>query len=208
MAASQTPTPARKRPGVRLENFYQSYSNKSIEGLDGPLCVQIYLQSLIRTNKNDIQSIVELPEGQDLDVWLYEHLRQFCLELNLLLAELDGECTPITCPEMRSREWQYLCAAHPSAQSCIAIDYMYHTLDGACALLNSNKYFPSRISISPGSTNNFTSICRRLYRLFSHTYNHHRDVFDNFENSTSLYARFLIFVREYQLVPEELITIE
>ena len=29
----------------------------------------------------------------------------------------------------------------------IFIDYTRHTLDGAACLLNSNKYFPSRVSI-------------------------------------------------------------
>lgn len=30
-------------------------------------------------------------------------------------------------------------------QQCPAIDYTRHTLDGAACLLNSNKYFPSRL---------------------------------------------------------------
>jgi hypothetical protein len=75
-------------------------------------------------------------------------------------------------------EWLYLCAAHKTPKECCAIDYIIHTLDGTAALLNSDKYFPSRVSISESSLKYFQSIARRLYRVFSHAYFHHRDLFD------------------------------
>ena len=49
-----------------------------------------------------------------------------------------------------------------------------HTLDGAACLLNSNKYFPSRVSIKESSVAKLGSVCRRVYRIFSHAYFHHR----------------------------------
>lgn len=42
-------------------------------------------------------------------------------------------------------QWIFLCAAHKQPRECSAIDYTRHTLDGAACLLNSNKYFPSRL---------------------------------------------------------------
>jgi hypothetical protein len=36
------------------------------------------------------------PELQDEGVWKYEHLRQFCMELNGLAVALQGECQPDT----------------------------------------------------------------------------------------------------------------
>jgi len=64
---------------------------------------------------------------------------------------------------------------------CSAIDYTRHTLDGAAALLNSNRYFPSRITIKESSIAKIGSVCRRIYRIFSHAYFHHRALFDLFE---------------------------
>ena len=59
-----------------------------------------------------------------------------------------------------------------------------HTLDGAACLLNSNKYFPSRVSIKESSVAKLGSVCRRVYRIFSHAYFHHRWI-DNTDDRTS-----------------------
>ncbi|KAI9350894.1 Mob1/phocein [Obelidium mucronatum] len=104
----------------------------------------------------------------------------------MLLPECRPECAD--CQEMKAGEWQYLCAAHPSPQPCSAIDYIIHTLDSTTALLNNTKLFPSRI--------------------FAHAWFHHRLVFDEFENETHLYKRFLyLSTIEFQLVPDKLVTI-
>ena len=68
---------------------------------------------------------------------------------------------------------------------CPAIDYTRHTLDGAACLLNSNKYFPSRVSIKESSVAKLGSVCRRVYRIFSHAYFHHRSLFDEYEVSST-----------------------
>ncbi|KAJ3327690.1 hypothetical protein HDU76_011306 [Blyttiomyces sp. JEL0837] len=147
--------------------------------MDSSFAVQMYIQSQIRKNPEDFDAIVAMPLDQDPAVWQYEHLRQVCLQLNQLVVLLAPECTPQTCNEMKAGEWQYLCAAHQSPQTCAAMDYIVHTLDGATALLNSNKYFPSRSK------------------------------FDEFENETHLYARFQLFSTKYfKLIPNNLITIE
>lgn len=74
------------------------------------------------------------------------YFRQFCMELNGLAVRLQGECQPETCTQMTATEqWIFLCAAHKTPKECPAIDYTRHTLDGAACLLNSNKYFPSRL---------------------------------------------------------------
>ena len=89
--------------------------------------------------------ILTMPDAQDEGVWKYEHLRQFCMELNGLAVRLQKECHPETCTQMTATEqWIFLCAAHKTPKECPAIDYTRHTLDGAACLLNSNKYFPSR----------------------------------------------------------------
>ena len=47
------------------------------------------------------------------------------------------------------------------------------------------------------------SVCRRVYRIFSHAYFHHRSIFDDFENETFLCRRFTQFVTKYNLMPKD-----
>jgi hypothetical protein len=78
-------------------------------------------------------------------------------------------------------QWIFLCAAHKSPKECPAIDYTRHTLDGAALLLNSSKYFPSRVSMKQTSVAKLGSISRRVYRIFSHAFYHHKHIFLDFE---------------------------
>ncbi|KAI7872568.1 Mob1/phocein [Spinellus fusiger] len=202
----QRHTLRRLYPGTRLENTF-AWPVESLDALDSSFNVQEYLQQTIRTHRNQVDMLVELPKGIDDDVWQYEHLRQICLELGLLVVALAPECTVEHCPDMKADGWQYLCAAHPATQSCPAFDYIIHTLDGATVLLNNTKYFPSRISVPEPSLKHFQSIARRIYRIFAHAYGHHREVYEFFENETFLYARFSLLFRKYELVPPSLVTI-
>lgn len=101
-------------------------------------------------------------------------------------------------------EWLYLCAAHKNPKECCAIDYIIHTLDGTAALLNSDKCFPSRVSIPESSLKYFQSITRRLYRIFSHAFFHHRELFDQIENEHHLCDRFVKFSNLFKLIPKKL----
>ena len=80
-------------------------------------------------------------------------------------------------------EWLFLCAVHEKAKECSAIDYMIHTLDWATTQLHSSKNFTSRVLITNGQLGTLRDIVRRLYRLFAHTYFHHKEVFLEFEVS-------------------------
>ena len=72
----------------------------------------------------DVEHILSAPETQDEGVWKYEHLRQFCMELNGLAVRLQAECRPDTCSQMTATEqWIFLCAAHKTPKECPAIDY-------------------------------------------------------------------------------------
>ncbi|XP_030199400.1 MOB-like protein phocein isoform X3 [Gadus morhua] len=190
-------------PGSINKDFY-NWPDESFEEMDSTLAVQQYIQQNIRSDCSNIDKILEPPEGQDEGVWKYEHLRQFCLELNGLAVKLQSECHPETCTQMTATEqWIFLCAAHKTPKECPAIDYTRHTLDGAACLLNSNKYFPSRVSIKESSVAKLGSVCRRIYRIFSHAYFHHRQIFDKYENETFLCHRFTRFVMKYNLMSKD-----
>lgn len=163
---------------------------------------------MIRKDHTNVDAILEPPEDHDdLAVWKYEHLRQFCLELNGLAVKLQNECDPTICKQMTATEqWIFLCAAHREPKECSALDYTLHTLHGAAALLNSNKHFDSRVSIKESSVQRLGSVARRIYRIFSHAFFHHKQLFDEYEKETTLCLRFTRFVTKYGLMsPENLI---
>ena len=65
----------------------------------------------------------------------------------------------------------------------------------------------SRLSIPPASTRHFSSLARRLGRIFAHAYYHHREAFEQAEAESSLYARFLALTSKFSLVPAEFLVI-
>lgn len=168
------------------------------------IIVQQHIQQMIRKDFKQIEDILRPPEGQDEASWKYEHLRQFCNQLNYLAVRLHDECDPLVCTQMTATEqWIFLCAAHRQPKECSALDYTLHTLHGAASLLNSNKHFPSRVSIKENSVQKLSSVARRVYRIFSHAYFHHRALFDSFEESTLLCKRFTRYVIKYDLMTED-----
>eukprot|EP00026_Physarum_polycephalum_P016467 Phypoly_transcript_17380.p1 GENE.Phypoly_transcript_17380~~Phypoly_transcript_17380.p1 ORF type:complete len:221 (-),score=32.30 Phypoly_transcript_17380:43-705(-) len=199
-----TSTIQRNRPGTKNKDLF-AWGAVPLDSMESTFAAQQYIQQLIRADPTDVEAILKVPEGTDEAVWQYEHLRQFTLEFNQLVVLFDPVCNETTCPQMKATdEWLYLCAAHKTPKECCAIDYIIHTLDGTAALLNSDKYFPSRVSISESSLKYFQSIARRLYRVFSHAYFHHRDLFDQVENETRLCERFVRFSTRFKLIPKKL----
>merc|ERR1712223_2060035 len=197
------PVLRRNCPGTKASAFC-AWAEEDWTEMDSTLAVQQYIQQIIRRDVSDVESILTAPETQDEGVWKYEHLRQFSMELNGLAVALQSECQPETCTQMTATEqWIFLCAAHKTPKECPAIDYTRHTLDGAACLLNSNKYFPSRVSIKESSVAKLGSVCRRVYRIFSHAYFHHRAIFDSFEEKTHLCKRFTDFVTKYKLMSKD-----
>ncbi|CAD6188623.1 unnamed protein product [Caenorhabditis auriculariae] len=196
----------RNDPGTRREDW-DKWPSMAFDEMESSLNVQQYIQQKIKEDPVNIDGILTSPSDQDEGVWKYEHLRQFCIELNGLALLLQEECVPETCAQMTATEqWIFLCAAHKNPKECPAIDYTRHTLDGAATLLNSNKYFPSRINIKESSISKLGSVARRVYRIFSHAYYHHKKLFDDFEAQTHLCKRFTAYVSKYNLMaPEHLI---
>jgi len=193
----------RNRKGIKSDDFC-SWVDDAFEEMDSTVAVQQYIQQTIRKDPSNINDILNPPDGQEEGSWKYEHLRQFCMELNRLAVKLQKECNPETCTQMTATEqWIFLCAAHKTPKECPAIDYTRHTLDGAACLLNSNKYFPSRVSIKESSVAKLGSVCRRVYRIFSHAYFHHRTIFDEFEEQSHLCKRFTVFVTKYNLMSKD-----
>ncbi|KAI0284660.1 Mob1/phocein [Russula aff. rugulosa BPL654] len=212
--------------GSRISTFYPVKNLPALATLDSAFQLQEFISLTIRSNIHDVQAIVSIPDTRnepdgDKDVrndfavdeacWIYEQLRRLAQDLSHpLITMLQQECTRATCPEMKAGEWMYLCVAHGNdgaMEQCCAIDYILHTVDSATALLNSPRAFPSRINIPTPSHRHFGSLARRLGRIFAHAYFHHREVFEQAEAESSLYARFLALTFKFDLVPAEFLII-
>ncbi|THH07049.1 hypothetical protein EW145_g3653 [Phellinidium pouzarii] len=219
--------------GSRLSSFYPTVpiDGPSMSDLDSAFQLQEYIALLIRKDPHDVDTIVANPgrlgvksqseQAVDKDskgeiivdeaCWIYEQLRRLAQDLtHPLITSLQQECTRTSCPEMKAGEWLYLCVAHGNdgaMEQCCAIDYIIHTLDSATALLNSPRAFPSRISIPPSSIRHFSSLARRLGRIFAHAFFHHREAFEATEAENALYARFLALTARFDLVPPEFLVI-
>ncbi|KAF5336472.1 hypothetical protein D9611_006647 [Ephemerocybe angulata] len=218
--------------GSRISTFYPIKTLPSLASLESAFQLQEYISLLIRLDIHDVEAITSLPgkdkEGESSDTateekegekqvnvdeacWVYEQLRRLAQDLtHPLITTLQQECTRNSCPEMKAGEWLYLCVAHGnegSMEQCCAIDYILHTLDSATALLNSPRAFPSRLQIPATSHRHFSSLARRLGRIFAHAYFHHREAFEQAEVESSLYARFLALSSKFELVPPEFLPI-
>ncbi len=75
----------RNRPGTKASDLW-GWGMEDISRMNGPFAVQEYLQELIRNEPANVVKICELPPEVDESVWQYEHIRQFILELNLLVV--------------------------------------------------------------------------------------------------------------------------
>ena len=86
----------RNRMGCKRDEMYQ-WPDEQYDQMDSALAVQQYIQQLIRQDFAKIDDILNPPENCDEGVWKYEHLRQFCMQLNTLAVHLQSECIPSTC---------------------------------------------------------------------------------------------------------------
>ncbi|KAF5350781.1 hypothetical protein D9758_010335 [Tetrapyrgos nigripes] len=179
--------------------------SESASGSDGPESGSSTEEKEKSTDSKKNEVTVDEP------CWIYEQLRRLAQDLSHpLITTLQQECNRSTCPEMKAGEWLYLCVAHGNdgaMEQCCAIDYILHTIDSATALLNSPRAFPSRLQIPPTSHRHFSSLARRLGRIFAHAYFHHREAFEQAEAESSLYARFLALTSKFDLVPAEFLVI-
>ncbi|KZV82977.1 Mob1/phocein [Exidia glandulosa HHB12029] len=205
---------ARPQRGERFASFFPPVPEPvpSVFNIESAFQLQEYIALLIRHDVHDVDKIVSVPASVDDKTvdeacWIYEHLRRLAQDLtHPLITTLQQECTRQTCPEMKAGEWLYLCVAHGNGGTTEAY-YILHTLDSATALLTSSKAFNSRINIPPASLRHFSSLARRLSRIFAHAYFHHREAFEQAEAETSLYARFLALSQKFDLVPAEFLLI-
>ena len=109
----------------------------------------MYIEQYLREKPADIKGLLANKEKIDIGLWVYDHIRQTCLELNKLIARLMQECNETTCPSMESgSNLEYLCASHEEPKQCCAIEYSIHTLNTITYLMNSSPDFECLVTIN------------------------------------------------------------
>lgn len=229
----------RNRPGTKKKELFgwESKSSSSAddttmqEDFDNPFIVQEIIQKQIRKSCKKVKRLISIPkfgkvddEGNgdengsseqssasiDKNVWIYEHMRQFLLEINLFILAHKDVCTKETQPEMKissnmlnvneSEELMYLCPVFTPPENVPAIDYMVHIHTQSTGVLNDTKLFPSRNDISKKSMKEIRILCRRIYRIFAFSYYVHQEQFAAFEKKTHLAERFQRFLKKYEMM--------
>jgi len=103
---------------------------------------------------------------------------------------------------LATSDWEFLCAAHSNSlfvkskpRKCTALDYTCHTLTHFNHLIAHTKIdqLMSRLS----------SMFRRLYRIFAHSYFHHRIIFIQNEINLNTFKIFKLFVLKFKIATEE-----
>eukprot|EP01063_Lacrimia_lanifica_P006811 TRINITY_DN14283_c0_g1_i1.p1 TRINITY_DN14283_c0_g1~~TRINITY_DN14283_c0_g1_i1.p1 ORF type:complete len:224 (+),score=69.18 TRINITY_DN14283_c0_g1_i1:118-789(+) len=209
---------AKKGLVPRLESFV---SRSAIEAGGATLCNELWnavkaksqgTQAAVETYLHLVTTLMPLnieattaPPGDGIEdaLWQHECMRMFISGLNRLVVHLSDVCTPQTCPKMTATsEWLFLCACHKQPQECPAVDYAFHTLDGAATVLHSAKFFSER---KEPPTTLFANMIRRLYRIFAHAWHHHNEQFKTFENQTKLCVRFVRFSQHFNLLQKDIL---
>lgn len=67
---------------------WNKWNELSFDEMEGTFSVQQWIQQCQKDYKN-VDAILKCPSGIDEGVWKYEHLRQFCSELNGLAVLLQ-----------------------------------------------------------------------------------------------------------------------
>lgn len=82
----------RNEPGTARAEWNQ-WGELAFDAMDGTFNVQQWIQQCTGRDPSRVDLILECPAGIDEGVWKYEHLRQFCLELNglALMLQVGGK---------------------------------------------------------------------------------------------------------------------
>merc|ERR1712129_258426 len=141
-----------------------------------------------------------------------ETMKYFLVEVGLFVVYLSQECDSKNCSKMQATtKFRYRCSAHRKPRDCSSIQYMVHTLDLFTEKMNASAYQNTMSATGNGQRINekkakkdIGDLCRRVYRIFAHSFFHHRVLFEDYEANHLLCTRFIMFFKKYQLVPNAL----
>ena len=169
-----------------------------------------YIKELITSDYTNIERIIDVPrdvDGADGRLqFLVCSMKILLIEVGLFVVYLSPQCNQKNCSKMQATtKFRYRCSAHRKPKDCNSIQYMVHTLDLFTEKMSSPQYIYSNEKIpEKKAKKDMGDLCRRVYRIFAHSFFHHQQLFDHYEATHLLCTRFILFFRKYQLVPNQL----
>ncbi|KAG6848961.1 hypothetical protein H0H93_012433 [Arthromyces matolae] len=145
--------------------------------------------------KGNFKTIVMLPKYVDIMEWVAVNIFDFYTNLNEFYGVLTESCTQHTCPTMSGgTTLNYTWVNQGGKQTSLAAPtYIDSVMSSIQNLLEDENSFPSTIK----------HIYRQLLRIFAHIYHAHFPQILHIRaepHFNSLFAHFLAFGREYELL--------
>ncbi|KAM9807881.1 MOB kinase activator 2a isoform 3-T3 [Neosynchiropus ocellatus] len=164
----------------------------------------------IRVVDFDLKELVVLPREIDLNEWLASNTTTFFNLINLQYSTISEFCTGDTCQAMTACSTIYHWYDERGRKTkCTAPQYVDFVMSLCQKLVTDEEIFPTKYGKEfPNSFESLVKkICRYLFHVLAHLYwAHFKETvaLDLQGHLNTLYAHFIVFVREFNLVdPKE-----
>ncbi|XP_041131544.1 MOB kinase activator 2-like isoform X1 [Polyodon spathula] len=174
---------------------------------------KLYLESeytKVRVTDIDLKELVMLPREIDLNEWLASNTTTFFNLINLQYSTISEFCTGETCQVMSACNTQYYWNDERGKKTkCTAPQYVDFVMSLVQKLVTDDDIFPTKYGKEfPNSFESLVKkICRYLFHVLAHIYwAHFKETvaLDLQGHLNTLYAHFIVFIREFNLVdPKE-----
>ncbi|XP_024862291.1 MOB kinase activator 2a isoform X2 [Kryptolebias marmoratus] len=164
----------------------------------------------IRVVDFDLKELVVLPREIDLNEWLASNTTTFFNLINLQYSTISEFCTGETCQAMTACNTIYYWYDERGKKTkCTAPQYVDFVMSLCQKLVTDEEIFPTKYGKEfPNSFESLVKkICRYLFHVLAHLYwAHFKETvaLDLQGHLNILYAHFIVFVREFNLIdPKE-----
>ncbi|PWA24699.1 MOB kinase activator 2a isoform X1 [Gambusia affinis] len=164
----------------------------------------------IRVVDFDLKELVVLPREIDLNEWLASNTTTFFNLINLQYSTISEFCTGETCQAMTACSTIYYWYDERGKKTkCTAPQYVDFVMSLCQKLVTDEEIFPTKYGKEfPNSFESLVKkICRYLFHVLAHLYwAHFKETvaLDLHGHLNTLYAHFIVFVREFNLIdPKE-----
>ncbi|XP_066557202.1 MOB kinase activator 2a isoform X3 [Amia ocellicauda] len=172
-----------------------------------------YLESeytKVRVVDFDLKELVVLPREIDLNEWLASNTTTFFNLINLQYSTISEFCTGETCQAMTACNTQYYWYDERGKKTkCTAPQYVDFVMSLVQKLVTDEDIFPTKYGKEfPAAFETIVKkICKYLFHVLAHIYwAHFKETvaLDLQGHLNTLYAHFIVFIREFNLVdPKE-----
>ncbi|KAF5315429.1 hypothetical protein D9619_007281 [Psilocybe cf. subviscida] len=184
----------------------RSPSPNSNQGQNKPLylCNPFADAALVKGN---FKTIVMLPKYTDIMEWVAVNIFDFYTNLNEFYGVIAETCTQHSCPHMSGGSslnyvWTHQGGKQVDLPAPTYIDYVMTSIQN---LVDDENIFPTKSNqaFHPSFPATVRTVYRQLLRVFAHMYHAHYPQILHLRSEphfNSLFAHFLAFGREYELL--------